>query len=62
MTKYFYHAWTSEEEKTLDKIMSEGLRDRKKTTELFREASAKLSRTMYSCQNRWYDIKSRKAV
>ena len=26
MTKYFYHAWTSEEEKTLDKIMSEGQR------------------------------------
>ena len=59
MPTYYYHAWTSEEEKKLAEIMRIGLEQRKKTGELFREASAKLNRSMYSCMNRWYDIKNR---
>lgn len=63
MPTYFYHGWTDAEERELEKIMKAGFAARKKTNELFREASEKLNRTRYSCQNRWYDIKSRsKAV
>lgn len=59
MPTYYYHAWTSEEEKKLSEIMKNGLAERKKTGALFREASVTLNRSMYSCMNRWYDIKNR---
>lgn len=59
MPTYYYHAWTSEEEKKLSEIMKSGLSERKKTGALFREASVKLNRSKFSCMNRWYDIKNR---
>lgn len=63
MVEFFYHSWTPEEERELSEIMASGLKNRKKLDELLREASTRLNRTKYSCQNRWYDIKNRnKAV
>jgi len=59
MPTYYYHAWTPEEERKLAEIMQSGLAQRKKTGELFREASEKLNRSKFSCMNRWYDIKNR---
>ncbi|OMF38798.1 hypothetical protein BK133_00930 [Paenibacillus sp. FSL H8-0548] len=59
MTEYHYHGWTPQEEEKLASVMIQGMANRKKTTELFKTAAAELGRSMYSCQNRWYDIKGR---
>lgn len=59
MTKFYYHAWTSEEDKTLTEIMTTGFAERKKTLVLFNEAAERLQRTAKSCQNRWYEIRSK---
>lgn len=56
MAKYYYHGWTSAEDKLLTEIMTS--KERKKVLELFNEAAAKLQRTAKSCQNRWYEIRS----
>ena len=62
MAKFYYHGWTSAEDKLLTEIMLNGERNRKKVLELFNEAAEKLQRTAKSCQNRWYEIKAREAV
>jgi hypothetical protein len=62
MPKYYYHGWTPEEDRKLTEIMENGLKQRKKVRELFKEAAEKLGRTAYSCQNRWYDFRDNKAV
>jgi len=59
MTRYYYHAWTSEEDKILTEIMTTGFAERKKTLVLFNEAAERLQRTAKSCQNRWYEIRSK---
>ncbi|MFD0673948.1 SANT/Myb-like DNA-binding domain-containing protein [Cohnella sp. GCM10027633] len=62
MTRFYYHSWTSDEDRQLTEIMTKGMNDRKKTLALFIEAGASLGRTAKSCQNRWYEIKAREAV
>ena len=57
MTKYYYYEWTAAEDKILTDIMTNG--ERKKVLERFNEASEKLQRTAKSCQNRWYEIRSK---
>lgn len=59
MTKFYYHTWTGDEDRILTEVMTIGYNERKKTLELFREAAAKLERTAKSCQNRWYEIRSK---
>ena len=59
MTEYYYHGWTLQEEEKLANVMIQGMANRKKTTQLFKDAAKELGRSMYSCQNRWYDIKER---
>jgi len=59
MTRFYYHAWTSEEDKILTEIMTTGYAERKKTLVLFNEAAERLQRTAKSCQNRWYEIRSK---
>jgi hypothetical protein len=61
MAKFYYHEWTSEEDKLLTEIMITGVRDRKKVLHLFNEAANRLQRTPKSCQNRWYEIRIREA-
>ncbi|NJJ38568.1 hypothetical protein HCB82_05175 [Paenibacillus sp. 7028] len=58
MAKFYYHAWTSEEDKLLTEIMVNGVVERKKVLDLFNEASDRLQRTAKSCQNRWYELRS----
>lgn len=63
MATFYYHNWTSSEDKVLTEIMTNG--ERKKVLERFNEAGEKLQRTPKSCQNRWYEIRaqvSNKAV
>lgn len=55
MTKFYYHGWTSAEDKLLTEIMTAP--DRKKVLERFNEAAERLQRTSKSCQNRWYEIR-----
>ena len=55
MAKYYYHGWTSAEDKLLTDVMTNS--GRKKVLELFKEAAEKLQRTAKSCQNRWYEIR-----
>lgn len=62
MTRYYYHAWTDEEDRKLVNLMTSGLNARKKTLALFNEAAEALGRTAKSCQNRWYEIRAREAV
>ena len=62
MTKFYYHAWTSEEDRKLTEIMTAGYRDREKTLALFNKAATELGRTPKSCQNRWYELRAREAV
>lgn len=58
MAKFYYHAWTSAEDRLLKQIMVTGISDRKKVLDLFNEASERLQRTAKSCQNRWYELRS----
>jgi hypothetical protein len=62
MTKFYYHTWTLDEDRTLTEIMTNGERDRKKVLALFNEAAEKLQRTSKSCQNRWYEIREQQKV
>mgnify|MGYP001294649189 CR=1 FL=1 len=62
MTKFYYHTWTSDEDRKLTEIMNTGIAEREKTLTLFNKAAAVLGRTAKSCQNRWYEIKAREAV
>lgn len=56
-TKYYYHEWSSADDALLTEIMSSP--ERKKVLDRFNEASERLHRTAKSCQNRWYDIRSK---
>ena len=58
MPRFYYCAWTPEEDCILTEIMQNGLRERKKVLQLFIEAAERLERTPKSCQNRWYELKA----
>jgi len=62
MTKFYYHTWTSEEDRKLTEIMTSGHMAREKTLALFNKAASELGRTAKSCQNRWYELRAREAV
>lgn len=57
MTIHYYHGWTTEDDRKLTEIMTSN--ERKKVLERFNEAADKLQRTAKSCQNRWYEIRSK---
>lgn len=59
MAKYYYHGWTSDEDRQLTEIMTTS--ERKKVLALFQEAADKLQRTAKSCQNRWYEIREQQS-
>lgn len=61
MPTYYYHGWTSDEERILSEIMLNG--GREKVGVLLRKASIKLERSVIACQNRWQAIRPKqKAV